>query len=699
MMHNRLTRDLQAPEKTWNQAKRDLDNKVRSFETQVLDSCNLARQGTTSKLSNPLFSRLRRAFLQGDISVLATELRNSFIQLTSETYFEIDQVTNQQRIADMRSPLDWFPATRAMQREIHLHVGPTNSGKTYHALKRLEEAKTGIYAGPLRLLAHEVYSRFNSKGIPCALVTGEEHRVPEDMKNYMTSCTVEMVPQNTQLDVAVIDEIQMMADQSRGWAWTAALLGVQAKEVHLCGEVRVTKLIEKLCSMMGDKLVIHNYERLTPLKSMDSSLKGKLDNLEKGDAIILFSRVAIHAMKSKIENTTGRRCAVVYGSLPPETRAQQAALFNDPDNDYDFLVASDAVGMGLNLSIKRVIFEATSKYDGMSFRLLHASHIKQIGGRAGRYKTAAEASTTETETYIPGSKPPKSNNVGYVTTLESFDLPIVKAAMKVEVEPLKAAGIFPPADIIEKFASYFPPGTPFSYIMIRLVELATLNPLFFMCQLTEQIDVAQAIEEFDLTPADRLKFMASPISLKDIGFMDITKELAGCVSSKTSNGNILELESLNLELLERDIHDHHKGAKGFLREAESLHKAITLYLWLSYRFTGLFTSHALAIHLKELTEKKIEECLSVFQIDDQAMKARLFMRKKQMARQLKEFKRREEREDEEDYVSIHDTDQEDSEAGISEPDLERVVEEDDADEEAFDLETVVEKDPDQTARI
>lgn len=689
LMQKRLVRDLQAPMGSWVAQKEELEDKVRAFEQKVLDSCKLARQGMTGKTSNPIFYRLRQAFLQGDISVLGVELKNAYVQLSSGTEFEISHVTNQEKLADMRSPLDWYPATRALQREIHLHVGPTNSGKTYHALKRLEEAKTGIYAGPLRLLAHEVYSRFNAKGKLCALITGEEHRVPENMKDYMTSCTVEMVPLNAKLDVAVIDEIQMMADQERGWAWTQAFLGVQAKEVHLCGELRATDLIQKLCAIMGDKLIIHNYERLTPLKSMKDSLRGNLDNLQKGDAIILFSRVAIHAMKTDIEKKTGKRCAVVYGSLPPETRAQQAALFNDPDNDYDFLVASDAVGMGLNLSIKRVIFEATSKFDGMQYRVMHASHIKQIAGRAGRFKTAAEA----IQTGVAGkdstdSKSSKSDSVGYVTTLENFDLPIVRAAMRTEVEPLKAAGILPPSDIIERFASYFPSGTPFSYIILRLHEISTLSPLFFMCQLTSQIDVADAIQEFDLTPMERLKFMGAPISLRDVGFLDITKELASCVSSKSSNGNILSLKTFNLELLDKDIHDHPKGAKGFLRSAESLHKAITLYLWLSYRFAGLFTSHALAFHLKELTEKKIEECLSVFEFNSSAAKARKSMRRKQIVEQMKELQRREDGLEDGDVriQDIHD----DSGAGSQTPDLERILEESDEDEEAVDLETVVE---------
>jgi len=255
----------------------------------------------------------------------------------------------QHKFSDLRYPTEWYTGARQMQRDIHLHVGPTNSGKTYNALKRLEESKNGFYAGPLRLLAHEVFSRFRARGIPCDLVTGDDVRLDENPEVKMYASTVEMVDVNRQVDVAVIDEIQMMAAEDRGWAWTRAFLGSNAKEVHLCGEERVVPLIRELAASMGDTLHIHRYERLNPLKSMSRSLRGNLKNLRKGDCVVSFSIMGIHALKKQIELETGRRVAIVYGSLPPETRAQQAALFNDPDNDYDYLVASDAIGMGLNL--------------------------------------------------------------------------------------------------------------------------------------------------------------------------------------------------------------------------------------------------------------------------------------------------------------------------------------------------------------
>ena len=302
-----------------------------------------------SEESRPLLllNSLRTAFKSHGESGVSTQLKYSYHGLLASRNFSKIDLEDQEKLADLRYPTEWYPGTRTVQRKIVLHVGPTNSGKTYHALQRLEQAKSGIYAGPLRLLAHEVYTRLNAKGRMCDLVTGDERASHEGAE--LKSCTVEMVPLNSDVEVAVIDEIQMIGNKERGWAWTQALLGLKAKEIHLCGEERTVPLIRELVASIGDEIEVHTYQRLSPLKAMSTSLGGNLSNLRRGDCVVVFSRVGIYAMKKDIERTLKRRVAVVYGSLPPEVRAQQARLFNDPDNDYDILVASDAIGMGLNL--------------------------------------------------------------------------------------------------------------------------------------------------------------------------------------------------------------------------------------------------------------------------------------------------------------------------------------------------------------
>jgi hypothetical protein len=249
--------------------------------------------------------------------------------------------------ADMRHPGEWFPGARSLRRKLIMHVGPTNSGKTYQALKRLETAKAGWYGGPLRLLAHEVFNRMNSKGINCNLRTGEEIRIV-DINAPLTASTIEMFSETIDYDVAVIDEIQMVSNSDRGFAWTTALLGLKAKEIHLCGEEAAVPLITKIAEELGEEIEINKYERLSPLITEAEAIGG-YQNVKSGDCVVAFSRKSIFSIKEQIELLTGLKCAMVYGALPPESRVMQADLFNDPNSEYDVIVASDAVGMGLNL--------------------------------------------------------------------------------------------------------------------------------------------------------------------------------------------------------------------------------------------------------------------------------------------------------------------------------------------------------------
>lgn len=148
-------------------------------------------------------------------------------------------------------------------------------------------------------------------------------------------------------DVVVIDEIQMMGDLQRGGSWTRVVLQTMAKEIHLCGDDTTVELLEKLIPSLGDKMTVHRYERLTPLEVAEKSLDGDWNNVEPGDCIVTFSRTNIFAVKKMVETLAGKKCAVVYGALPPETRAERAREFNE--GRAEVLVASDAVGMGLNL--------------------------------------------------------------------------------------------------------------------------------------------------------------------------------------------------------------------------------------------------------------------------------------------------------------------------------------------------------------
>jgi ATP-dependent RNA helicase SUPV3L1/SUV3 len=299
----------------------------------------------------------------------------------------LDRMARLRTAVDFTRLADGFPLARSMRRKLILHVGPTNSGKTHTALRTLAASRVGAYGGPLRLLAHEIYERLNTGQIvplgaeaadnyevdetsnldvqvpgtpravlkhgnalfarPCSLVTGDERRNVEGATLY--SCTVEMLSLDKHYDVVVIDEIQMIADSQRGSAWTAAVLGAAAEELHLCGEERAIPIVQALAEITGDELIVNRYQRLSPLEIAPRSLEGDLTRIQRGDCVVTFSRSNIFNLKKAIEEKTGLRCAVVYGRLPPEIRAEQAALFNNPNSGVDVLIASDAVGMGLNL--------------------------------------------------------------------------------------------------------------------------------------------------------------------------------------------------------------------------------------------------------------------------------------------------------------------------------------------------------------
>lgn len=631
----------------------ELSKEAHLFEKVIDKAFDLAARNITGRKQNPYFWNWRNAFVTGDTRGLHNELKYSFTSFSVRQHLSKSAIAIHEKLADFRHPHEWFPATRTMQRTIHLHVGPTNSGKTYNALKALENSKSGIYAGPLRLLAHETFMRFKAKGKRCALVTGEEQRIPEGDEGYFASCTVEMTPLNSRVDVAVIDEIQMIGDEQRGWAWTQAVLGVQAKEVHLCGEERAVQLVQALCAKTGDEVIVHRYERLSALRPMQESLGGRFHNLRKGDAVVSFSRIGLHGLKKGIEEATGKKCAIVYGALPPETRAQQAALFNDPNNDYDFLAASDAIGMGLNLEIRRVVFESVTKHDGVKVRTLTIPELKQIGGRAGRYRTAAQAmqetslpqpQTTATDTEdakaeaVQPFQPKRQDQVGFVTTLEEEDLDPVHESFYEEAEPLRTAGLLPPTTIIEKFASYFPEGTPLTFMLLRLRDIGRLPERFHMCSFQSQLEVAGVIQRFPMSIHDRCIFLTAPVSFRDYKMAEVLKALASRVSENKS-GDLLDIKEINLEILDYTRENYPPGKSEYLKHLESLHRALTLYLWLSYRYTGIFQSQALAFHVKEIVEERINEYLEQLDYQPEDRRKRLASARKAVSKRRDQAKK------------------------------------------------------------
>ncbi len=276
------------------------------------------------------------------------------------------------------NPKDEYPEARAIQRHFIVHIGGTNTGKTYAGFQRLIRAETGVYLAPLRLLALEAQETLLDYGVNCSLTTGEEEDVrPGDTH---VAATAEKLDMKRRFDVAVIDECQMIADRERGYAWTRAILGVLAEEVHLCAAPEAKNLLLRLIRSCGDSFEVIEHKRKTPLICMNRVVD-YLD-IQPGDALITFSKVGVLSVAEDLR-MHGKEPAIIYGALPYATRRKQVAGFLNHERQY--VVSTDAIGMGLNLPIRRIIFMDTSKFDGRERRPLKPEEVQQIAGRAGRY--------------------------------------------------------------------------------------------------------------------------------------------------------------------------------------------------------------------------------------------------------------------------------------------------------------------------
>ena len=256
-------------------------------------------------------------------------------------------------------------------------LGPTNTGKTHYAIERMLGHRTGVIGLPLRLLAREVYDRIVASRGPSvvALVTGEERIVPDRAQYWV--CTVEAMPLDIGADFVAVDEIQLCADPERGHVFTDRLL--RARGLHETLFMGAETMRPAIAGLIPG-VQFHKRERFSELTYTGSK---KISRMPERSAIVGFSVENVYAIAELIRRTKGG-CAVVMGALSPRTRNAQVALYQNGEVDY--LVATDAIGMGLNLDVKHIAFAATSKFDGRRMRALYPQELAQIAGRAGRYQ-------------------------------------------------------------------------------------------------------------------------------------------------------------------------------------------------------------------------------------------------------------------------------------------------------------------------
>ncbi|CAG7836861.1 unnamed protein product [Allacma fusca] len=495
-----------------------------------------------------------------------------FIQHAKQIFPHLECMDDLKKISDLRSPANWYPEARAIKRKIIFHAGPTNSGKTYHALERFMTSKSGVYCGPLKLLAVEVYQKANEKGTSCDLVTGEERSFASPDKlvpSNHVACTVEMTSVTTPYECAVIDEIQMLKDTQRGWAWTRALLGVVAEEVHLCGEPAAIELVRNILVTTGEETEIRTYKRLTNLDVEKRALES-LNNVQAGDCVVCFSKNDIYSVSRQIEKK-GHQVAVIYGGLPPGTKLAQAKKFNDPEHPCKILVATDAIGMGLNLSIRRIIFYSLTKPSinekgETEITLISTSQALQIAGRAGRFGTHFAE--------------------GYVTTYRKDDLLTLTHLLQNAPDQLIKAGLHPTADQIEMYAYHLPNAT-LSNLMDIFVTLCTVDDsLYFMCLVGDFKYLADMIQHIPLPLRARYVFCCAPISRKMPFVCAMFNKFARQYSKN---------EPITFEWLCQHIGWPFEAPETItqLVELEAVFDVLDLYLWLSYRFQDLFPDQQL----------------------------------------------------------------------------------------------------------
>ena len=262
------------------------------------------------------------------------------------------------------------------KKKITAILGPTNTGKTFMAIDTMLSFDSGMIGFPLRLLAREVYDKIIKRidTNKVALITGEEKIIPSNSKFFI--CTVESMPIDKRLEFVAIDEIQMCADHERGHIFTDRLLNLRGEKLTM---FMGSNTIKTIISKLEDDIEFINKERLSKLTY--SGYK-KISRIERKSAIIAFSAEEVYAIAELIRRQKGG-AAIVMGSLSPKTRNAQVALYQS--GDVEFLVATDAIGMGINMDLKNVYFSNLKKFDGKKLRRLNLYEIGQISGRAGRY--------------------------------------------------------------------------------------------------------------------------------------------------------------------------------------------------------------------------------------------------------------------------------------------------------------------------
>jgi ATP-dependent RNA helicase SUPV3L1/SUV3 len=467
-----------------------------------------------------------------------------------------------------------FEVASRMQRKFIALLGPTNSGKTHRAMEALAKARSGAYLAPLRLLALENYERLqaaNPHGEPIkvSLITGEERRIAEGSTHVAS--TVEMLDSKTPIEVAVIDEIQMLADRDRGAAWTAAVCGAPASTVYLVGAPEARRAIEALAERLEVPLEVHILKRMAPL-AMEPSPVRKLSNLRRGDAVIAFSRRDVLMWRDMITEK-GLSVATVYGNLSPEVRRAQAERFRE--GQADIVVGTDALAMGLNMPIARIVMTTAVKYNGYEEEEISAALAKQIAGRAGRFGVHEE---------------------GFVAGYDDDTHEVMRALMKEKIPPVPASGfaVAPSLEQLHRISSVTG-ETSLVKLLRRFVHNIDVPDGFFYPRITEdQNERAEWLDTLDLTVAEKFMLSLVPISSRVPMLQSAWEHWALSLAKK----KVSRLTPHPEGLLWKN-----------LQEVEDTCRMYSAYAWLGYRAPDYFPSIEEAQQLAREASERVDSLL------------------------------------------------------------------------------------------
>jgi ATP-dependent RNA helicase SUPV3L1/SUV3 len=518
-----------------------------------------------TKVYNILFDRLGL-----DLIITPKIARKTLRTFIRATHSEIVKKQRQTLLArTIRDFKNLFPMAREMRRKLTLHIGPTNSGKTYTAMQKLVDADTGYYLAPLRLLALEGYENLKAHDIDASLITGEEQLINEDATHI--SSTIEMLNFEVDVDVCVIDEVQMIDDRDRGWAWANAIIGAPAKEIIMTGSANVKEAIIALAEYLGEELEIIEFERKNPLTLLDAPTHSK--DVQEATAIIAFSRKDV--LKLKQEFSKNFNVSVVYGNLSPEVRREEARRFRE--NETQILIATDAIAMGMNLPIKTILFSKAEKFDGISQRNLLVSEVLQIAGRAGRYGKHEE---------------------GFVGALNKEALRVIKKNFH-----KKAKDITIPFKVMAnlehiKLVSNILEESSLYAVLEFFIQNMEFNGPFYASSLDDMLEASKIVDAYNLDIATKYHLSCAPLTLKSPYIISAYERY---------------IDALEKKIPVKYTPPHLGGTFALTSEellrAEDMVKEISLYLWLSYRFDEYFVDAQLARQSRGILNKYIEESL------------------------------------------------------------------------------------------